>query len=320
MGQYYSQLTEGERNQFYALRQAKISMVGIASQLGRSRTTLYNELNRNKGRRGYRPRQAQRFAEQRREDKVQPLKMRPEVIAYIESKLQLQWAPEQIAGTMKSDPDRPRLSVSPETIYRYVGDDKRAGGTLYTHLRHGLKKRRRRRGGKDLRGKIRNRVDIDQRPAVVETRERLGDWEADLVGGTGASGYLVTLVERASRRLLIGFTRTKTASEVTREILRMLKDQVVETITFDNGKEFAGHERIAEKLGCQCYFAKPYHSWERGLNENTNGLIRQYFPKKMSFAKITTDQIARVQHRLNTRPRKCLGFKPPDRVYFSLAA
>ena len=320
MGQNYSQLTEGERNQFYALRQAKMPMTEIANQLGRSRNTLYNELNRNRGRRGYRPRQAQQFAEKRRSETVQPLKMHPEVIAYIDSKLQRQWAPEQIAGTMKTDPDGPGLAVSHETIYRYVGDDKRAGGTLYTHLRHGQKKRRKRRGSKDLRGKIRNRVDIDQRPAVVETRKRLGDWEADLVCGTGTSGYLVTLVERVSRRVLIGFTQTKTAREVTSEILRLLKDEVVETITFDNGKEFAGHERIAAELGCQCYFAKPYHSWERGLNENTNGLIRQYFPKKMSFAKITADQIALVQHRLNTRPRKCLGFKTPDRVYFSLAA
>jgi len=311
MGQYYSQLTEGERNQFYALRQAQMPMTEIASQIGRSRTTLYNELERNTGGRGYRPGQAQKYAEQRRGEKVQPLKMHSEVTAYIESKLQLQWAPEQIAGTMKTDSDGPGLSVSPETIYRYVGDDKRSGGTLYTHLRHGLKKRRKRRGGKDLRGKIRNRVDIVQ---------RLGDWEADLVCGTGASGYLVTLVERVSRRVLIGFTQTKTASEVTSEILRMLKNEIVETITFDNGKEFAGHERIAAELGCQCYFAKPYHRWERGLNENTNGLIRQYFPKKMSFAKIKAAQIALVQHRLNTRPRKCLGFKPPDRVYFSLAA
>ena len=320
MGQYYSQLTDGERNQFYALRQAQMPMAEIANQLGRSRTTLYNELNRNTGGRGYRPRQAQQFAEQRRGEKVQPLKMHSKVIAYIESKLQRQWAPEQIAGTMETDPDGPGLAVSHETIYQYVGDDKRAGGTLYTQLRHGLKKRRKRRGGKDLRGKIRNRVDIDQRPAVVETRKRVGDWEADLVCGTGASGYLVTLVERVSRRVLIGYTQTKTASEVTSEILRMLKNEVVETITFDNGKEFAGHERIAAELGCQCYFAKPYHSWERGLNENTNGLIRQYVPKKMSFAKITTEQIAMVQHRLNTRPRKCLGFKPPDMVYFSLVA
>jgi len=320
MRQNYSQLTVDERNQFYALQQAEMPMTEIANQLGRSRTTLYNELNRNRGGRGYRPRQAQQFAEKRRAEKVQPLKMRPEVIAYLESKLQLQWSPEQIASTMKTDPDGPGLAVSPETIYRYVWEDKRAGGTLYTHLRHGLKKRRKRQGSKDLRGKIHNRVDIDQRPAVVETRKRLGDWEADLVCGTGSSGYLVTLVERFSRRVLIGYTKTKTASEVTSEILRLLKDEVVETLTFDNGKEFADHERIAAELGCKCYFAKPYHSWERGLNENTNGLIRQYFPKKMSFAQITADQIALVQHRLNTRPRKCLGFKPPDMVYFSLAA
>ena len=320
MGQNYSQLTESERNQFYALRKAKMPMTEIAKQLGRSRATLYHELNRNRGGRGYRPRQAQQFAEQRRADKVQPLKMTPEVIAYLESKLQRQWSPEQIARTMKTDPDGPGLAVSPETIYRYVWDDKRAGGTLYIHLRHGLKKRRKRRGRKDLRGKIHNRVDIEQRPAVVETRQRLGDWEADLVCGIGASGYLVTLVERVSRRVLIGFTRTKMACEVTSEILRLLKNEGVETITFDNGKEFAGHERIAAELGCQCYFAKPYHSWERGLNENTNGLIRQYFPKKRSFARITEDQIALVQHRLNTRPRKCLGFKPPDMVYFSLVA
>ena len=280
MRQNYSQLTVDERNQFYALQQAEMPMTEIANQLGRSRTTLYNELNRNRGGRGYRPRQAQQFAEQRRAEKVQPLKMTPEVIAYLESKLQLQWSPEQIASTMKTDPDGPGLAVSPETIYRYVWDDKRAGGTLYTHLRHGLKKRRKRRGRKDLRGKIHNRVDIDQRPAVVETRKRLGDWEADLVCGTGSSGYLVTLVERFSRRALIGYTKTKTASEVTSEILRLPKDEVVETITFDKGMGFPDHERIAAELGGKCYFAKPYHSWERGLNENTNGLIRQYFPKK----------------------------------------
>ena len=141
-----------------------------------------------------------------------------------------------------------------------------------------------------------------------------------MVCGTGSSGHLVTLAERFSRRVLIGYTKTKTASEVTSEILRLLKNEVVETLTFDNGKEFADHERIAAELGCKCYFAKPDHSVERRLNENTNGLIRQYFPKKMSFAQITADQIALVKHRLNNRPRKCLGFKTPDMVYFSLAA
>jgi IS30 family transposase len=320
MGQNYSQLTGDERNQFYALRKAKLSMSEIAKQLDRSRNTLYNELNRNTGGRGYRPKQAQEFAEKRRAEKVQPLKMTPNVIAYIEAKLQLQWSPEQIANVMETDPGGPGFAVSHETIYQHVWDDKRAGGTLHTELRQGHKKRRKRRGSEDSRGKIGNRVDIDARPSVVETRSRLGDWEADLVCGAGASGYLVTLVERVSRRVLIGYSQTKFADKVTAEILRLLQGQVVETITFDNGKEFAGHEQIAAELDCECYFAKPYNSWERGANENTNGLIRQYFPKKTSFAGITANQIAFVETRLNTRPRKCLGYKPPDMVYFSLTA
>ena len=320
MGQNYSQLTDSERNQFYALRKAKIPMTAIAKQLGRSRTTLYNELDRNTGGRGYRPKQAQNFTDQRRSRIGQSLKMTTEVIVYIDGKLKLQWSPEQIANVMEAAPDGPGVAVSHETIYRYVWADKKAGGKLHTHLRHGQKRYRKRRGSKDLRGKIRNRVDIDMRPAVVETRERFGDWEADLVCGTGASGYLVTLLERASRRVLIGYTKTKFADQVTDEILYLLKNETVETITFDNGKEFAGHEKIAAELGCDCFFAKPYHSWERGANENVNGLIRQYFPKKTSFANITADQIAFVQNRLNTRPRKCLDFKPPDVVYFSNAA
>jgi len=320
MGQSYSQLTGDERNQFYALRKAKMPMAQIAKQLGRSPSTLYRELNRNTGQRGYRPRQAQQFVQQRRAAKVQPLKMNPNVITHIEAKLREDWSPEQIANAMKSDPDTAGTSISHETIYQHIWNDKRAGGTLYRHLRQAQKKRRKRHGSKDSRGKIRNRVDIDQRPAVVETRKRLGYWEADLVCGVGASGYLVTLVERVSRRVLIGYTKTKFADKVTAEILRLLKNEIVETITFDNGKEFAGHEQIATTLGCQCFFAKPYHSWERGANENTNGLIRQYFPKKMSFAKITVAEIAFVQQRLNTRPRKCLGYKPPDTVYFSRAA
>ena len=320
MGQEYSQLTGSERNQFYALRKAKIPMGQIAKQLSRSRTTLYNELDRNTGQCGYRPKQAQYFADQRRAKVVKPLKMTQKVIIYIKNKLELQWSPEQISNVMETDPDGPGVAVSHETIYRYIWDDKKKNGTLYIHLRQGQKKRRKRRGSKDSRGKIRNRVDIDLRPAVVHTRKRIGDWEADLVCGCSASGYLVTLLERVSRRVLIGYTKTKFADQVTDEILRLLKNEIVETITFDNGKEFAGHEKIAAELGCDCFFAKPYHSWERGANENTNGLIRQYFPKKTSFADITACQIAFVQNRLNTRPRKCLDYKPPDVVYFSNVA
>ena len=320
MGQNYSQLTSGERNQLYALRKAKISMTKITEQLGRPRTTLHNEIKRNSGLRGYRPLQAQKFARQRQAAKAKPLKMTPEIIAYAEAKLALQWSPQQISGFMKTDPNGPGISVCHETIYKHLDADKKAGGLLYKQLRHGSKKRRKLNNSKDSRGRIRNRVDIDQRPEVVEKRERIGDWEADLVCGAGASGYLVTLVDRTSRHTKIGLTKTKTADKVTAEILRLLSGEIVETITFDNGKEFAGHEILAATLNCKCYFAKPYHSWERGLNENTNGLIRQYFPKKMSFAAITRQQVAFVENRLNTRPRKCLDFKPPNTVYFSHAA
>jgi IS30 family transposase len=155
---------------------------------------------------------------------------------------------------------------------------------------------------------------------VVDSRSRIGDWEADLVCGAGHSGYLVTLVERLSRRTRIGRTSTKLASAVTTVVVALLRGLVVETITFDNGKGFAGHEDIARQLGCACYFARPYQSWERRLSENTNGLIRQYFPRKMDFTSIPTEAIAFVQGRLSNRPSKCLGFKTPNALYRSRAA
>jgi IS30 family transposase len=320
MGQHYSQLTRDERNQFYALRKARVPMTKIATQLCRSRSTLYRELERNTGQRNYRPRQAQRRAVERRKARTRPLKMTRLVVEHIESKLRMQWSPEQITNTMADDPNGPGIAVSHETIYQHVWATARRGSDLYTHLRQRRKTRRKRRGTKDMRGKIRNRVGIEHRPAVVEDRLRIGDWEADLVCGAAHSGYLVTLVDRVSRRTRIGRTSTKLAAEVTTVIVALLSGFVVETITFDNGKEFAGHADVARQLRCECYFARPYHSWERGLNENTNGLIRQYFPKKMEFTFITLEEIAFVEDRLNNRPRKCLGFKTPNAVYRSRVA
>ncbi|MCP3886720.1 MAG: IS30 family transposase [Propionibacteriaceae bacterium] len=320
MGQRYSQLTRDERNQFYALRKARVPMAEIARQLKRSPATLYRELKRNSGQRNYRPRQAHHRAVERRKARVRPLKMTRPVVEHIESKLSMQWSPEQIANTMADDPNGPGIAVSHETIYQHVWATARRGSDLYTHLRQRRKTRRKRRGTKDMRGKIRNRVGIEHRPAVVKERVRIGDWEADLICGAAHSGYLVTLVDRVSRKTRIGRTRTKLADDVTTVIVALLSSFVVETITFDNGKEFAGHEKIARQLECGCYFAQPYHSWERGLNENTNGLIRQYFPKKMEFTFITLEEIAFVEDRLNNRPRKCLGFKTPNAVYRSRVA
>jgi transposase, IS30 family len=317
MSKYYSQLTYEDRITIKVYKQAGNSNQAIADKLGRSPSTISREIKRNTGQRGYRPKQAQEAARQRQ---LQPrtLKMTAITQKHIRRQLQIEWSPEQIAHTMKTDPGFTGRPVSTETIYRFIWKDKKQGGNLHLKLRlANNKKKRKRRHGKDNRGKIINRKDIDLRPAIVQTRSRLGDWEADLVVGKGQQGYLVTLAERSARRTLIGYVKQKTAESVTDEIIRLLQpwQDFVHTITFDNGKEFAGHEIIAQRLNCSCFFAKPYHSWERGLNENTNGLIRQYFPKKMSLHKVQPDKLQFVMDRLNQRPRKCLGFQTPNQVF-----
>jgi len=194
--------------------------------------------------------------------------------------------------------------------------DKRSGGDLHKHLRC-QKKRRKRIGNYDRRGKIPNQVSIDERPEIVYRRERLGDWEADTIIGAGKQGAIVALVERKSRFTLLKQVARRTAAAVEDDILELLMpyQAVTHTITFDNGKEFANHQNIAEKLQSDMFFAHPYAAWERGTNENTNGLIRQYFPKGSDFLSITDEQISFVKERLNSRPRKCLDFQVPAMVF-----
>jgi IS30 family transposase len=239
--------------------------------------------------------------------------MTPEATAYIEDKIRLDYSPEQISGTMGCDLG---AKISHERIYQHIYEDKAAGGQLYRHLRIASgKKRRKRYGRKDRRGRIAGRVSIKERPRVIEEKRRYGDWEADLVCGSRHQGFLVTLVERKSKYVLIGHVEHKLAEAVREEIVRILNGQKVRSITYDNGKEFAEHEQINEILNCQSFFAEPYHSWERGLNENTNGLIRQYFPKGMDLRNLSPEKIRLVQDRLNDRPRKTLGFKSPREVW-----
>jgi len=314
MGMSYRQLTEGERNQIYALKQAKVSHRVIGFILGRDISTIGREIRRNRGRRGYRPRQANLKAQERRQT-PRSIKMTPEVITYIEVKLCQEYSPEQISCTMRGGIG---VRVSHERIYQHIWQDKKHGGDLYLKLRiAGGKKRRKRYGKKDWRGKIPNRVDIDQRPAIVENKTRVGDWEADLVSGIHHRGFLVTLVERKSKYTLIGHVKQKTADDVTTEIMRLLAPhkELVKTITYDNGREFSTHELVNERLDCQSYFAKPYHSWERGLNENTNGLARQYFPKGADLRVVSSEELAFVMERLNHRPRKTLAFKTPHDIF-----
>jgi len=310
----YHQLTEHQRYQLAALRKEGHWQKTIAANLGVHPSTISRELRRNRGQRGYRPHQAHQKTQQRRQEAVKAVKMTPEVIAQVEEKLCQEWSPEQIAGWL---PRTGGISLSHERIYQHVWTDRQAGGSLYTHLRQSHKKRKKRYGKPDGRGQIRNRVSIEQRPEVVAEKSRIGDWEIDLVVGRKQHGALVTLVERRSRYTVMGKVATKQAEEVATTTIDLLepKQEHTHTITADNGKEFAAHQRIGQALQAQVYFAHPYHAWERGLNENTNGLIRQYFPKYTDLETVTDADIQHVLERLNHRPRKRLGFRSPDEVW-----
>ncbi len=314
----YNQLTEVQRYQIEALKKAKKKQHEIAKIIGVSASTISRELCRNTGQRGYRPKQAHNKAYKRRYRAGKAIKMTTEVVALIETKIRLDWSPEQVSGWLSSEQI---ITISHERIYQHVWADKRQGGELYKHLRQSHKKRKKQYGSKDKRGQIRNRISIDERPEIVEQKTRLGDWEIDTVIGQNHQGALVTIVDRVSKFTLIKKVDSKRADVVTAATITLLKPYLDKTLTItaDNGKEFAGHESIAEKLNAAVYFAHAYCSWERGLNENTNGLIRQYFTKGSSFENITEEQVEKVMNKLNHRPRKTLGYKTPHAVFFGNA-
>lgn len=301
----YSQLTQVQRYQIYALLKIGHMQTKISEIVGVHKSTISRELRRNRGRRGYRPKQAQRFA-QARQKKAQT-RIKPQDWQLVESLINLKWSPEQISDHCR---DNLPFQISHERIYQYIYQDKKGGGSLWKHLRC-QKKRKKRYGSYDKRGQIPNRTSIDERPEIASDRSRLGDWEADTIIGKGRQGAIVTLVDRKSRYLRMGLVKQRTKEAVKEMIVSLLAGLPVQTITCDNGKEFADHEDVAKALGARVYFAHPYASWERGTNENTNGLIRQYFPKNTEFNKITNEDIRFVENRLNTRPRKCLSSKPP---------
>lgn len=311
----YTQLTQGLRYQIEILKKAGKNQKDIAGLVNVSASTICRELQRNTGKRGYRPKQAQRKAETRRKLAVKPLKMTLDAIDLIDSKVNIDWSPEQISGWLKEDKG---ICISHERIYQYIWTDKLNGGKLYKHLRHSGKKRKQ-YGSKDKRGQIRNRISIDGRPMIVSEKTRLGDWEIDTVIGKNHQGALVTIVDRVSKLTLIKKVPSKHADIVTEATITLLGPYLDKTLTItaDNGKEFAGHEKIKAALDADVYFAHPYSSWERGLNENTNGLIRQYFTKGSSFENITDKDIDEVMEKLNHRPRKMLNYKTPYSVFFA---
>lgn len=313
MPETYTRLTEDERYQIYEDKFMGLSHRQIAKRLNRHHSTISREIARNTGLRGYRPRQAHLLAQQRHLSKPKHRKLTMAVQQLIARHIKQDWSPEQVQGRLRFEG---HAAVCPNTIYTFIQQDKAAGGKLYKHLRH-PKPYKKRTGKPEARGQIIGRISIEDRPAIVDQKTRLGDWEADTVIGKGHKGVLVTLAERVSKKTLIARVPSKHAEGVAGAIVRLLQPEkdYLHTITFDNGKEFAQHTEISKKLGVGSYFAHPYHSWERGLNENHNGLIRQYLPKGLPLDQVTDQEIHVIQDKLNNRPRKTLGYKTPNEVY-----
>jgi transposase, IS30 family len=304
----YHRLTLDDRYQIQAEKNSGLGIREIAMRIGRSPSTVSRELKRNS--RKYSPQYAHKCAAKRRAGVGPPQRMGA-LKDQIEYLLRLQWSPEQISGRLLNSGVR----ISHETIYRHIFKDFQNGGDLYFNLRRKRRYRRPRKITKTLKrnGFRTNQTWIDDRPRIVEKRKRIGDFERDTV--LGKNGRLLTIVDRKSRLTKIGKIEKHNAYYTHLETLKLLKGHVVHTITNDNGPEFAFHNETAKDLKTKVYFSRPYSSWQRGTNENTNGLIRQYYPKGTDFSKVSNEQIAKIEQRLNERPRKCLGFRTPSEVH-----
>lgn len=309
----YQHLTRDQRCQIDILKASGFLQNEIADRLRVSASTISRELRRNISNGDYNFHDANRLALCRRwKASAKPRCMLKSVVKRIEGHLREEWSPEQISGRLKLE----GIFVSHEKIYQHIWADKKTGGSLFNHLRHHGRKYNKRSSGKAGRSQIPNRIDIKERPAIVETKSRVGDWEGDTIIGAKHQGAILSYVDRKSKFTVLSKLHLKTAKNVAAAtVKRFSKLGHIHTITYDNGKEFSHHELISKKTGASCYFATPYHSWERGLNEHTNGLVRQYFPKSTNFENITEKEIAKVEKLLNNRPRKVLGYLKPKEVY-----
>ena len=322
----YTHLTEQERYVISHLKSAKFSLREIARRLGRHHSTISRELKRAKSRYPFavywydwaHPLAVERTCKARHYRRQKNLRL----VRYVESKLNEQWSPEEISQRIQIDyPDDGSMRISHECIYRWVYLDASVEGTLYRNLRRSHKKRRRqKRYGKGHR--FADRKCITQRPKIVDNRERYGDWEGDTIEGKKNSGFVATILERKSRFLLATKLPDKKAVTLTTastRIFRHIPRKMRKTLTVDNGSEFAQFKKYEEETGLKIYFAQPYAAWQRGANENTNGLLRQYFPKGSDFKKITEEDVREAVRRLNNRPRKCLNYQTPKEVFWKKA-
>lgn len=319
----YVQLTSEERYVIYHLKLYKLSLREIARRLGRHHTTISRELKRNGPIISTWVYWHQGAHEQALKRRKQPRHYRRHahapLVHYVEQSLRAEWSPDVITACLKREyPDDHNMRVSVETIYRWVYRDASQGGRLFNCLCRCHKKRRRQHRYGTGRGLIPGRISIDQRPDLVATRQRFGDWEGDTVEGAKGSGHITTHVERKSRYLIAAKLANKTAAVTAQAVssaFRKIPAVLRHTLTLDNGKEFARFSDIEKDTGLTVYFADPYSAWQRGTNENTNGLLRRYFQKGMDFRTVTEKALAEAVKKLNHRPRKCLGYRTPHEVF-----
>jgi IS30 family transposase len=313
----YVQITSAERYTLGLLRQQGLTAAAIARVLGRHRSSIGRELRRNATPRdgAYRPQLAEWYARRRRSHSRRNQRFTCDDWRRIHALLREEWSPEQVAGRLQLERI---LSISHETIYRHIWADKTAGGTLYRHLRGARKQRRKRYRSYDSRGRLAGKRPITTRPAAITHRTQRGHWEVDTVLGAGqAAPCVLSLVERKTGYLVLGQLPRRTTAAVNHRARHLIRRerQPVHTITADNGTEFHGYAALERTTGTRFYFATPHHAWERGTNENTNGLLRQYLPKGRSMAHLTQRDCDRIAKKLNQRPRKRLGYRTPEECY-----
>lgn len=318
----YTHFSSDERDTLQVLKSMDLGMDIIARILGRHPSSLYREIKRNTSQGLYISGRAQTRATKRRKlNRPSPVRQNKPLIKCVEKLLQREFSPDEIVGRIVLEKRHPYWHISHETIYQHIYSEARKGKDLRPHLRQGRKHRHKRLLKKDRRGIIPGRVFIDSRPAIVDHKKRRGDWEGDTVEGARKHGYVATWVDRSKKYLVAYKMDHKTAQELVDGASRAFRDiprRYKKTFTVDNGKEFAMHKELARCLGGEVYFAHPYHSWERGLNENTNGLLRQYLPKSRSFGNLTKKELAKIVAKINNRPRKSLGYLTPTEAFFGL--
>ncbi|MBE9569180.1 MAG: IS30 family transposase [Proteobacteria bacterium] len=320
----YAHLTEQERYVIAHMRIAKFSLRQIGDRVSRHPSTISRELKRNGPPEGadwpYWYDAAQSRADERRYNARHHFRQdNPQLLDYVEKKIRLDWSPEQISAKLVLDyPDNQAMRVSIETIYRWIYLDARVGGQLYKHLRRRRKYRRRQKRYGAGRRFVAGRVGIEARPEGVEERRRFGDWEGDTVVGKRGRSNIVTHVERKSRYLMaarLEDRKAETFAAKSIELFETIAPELRKTLTLDNGSECARFDKIEKESGLNVYFAAPYAAWQRGANENTNGLLRQYFPKGTDFKKVKDEKLQKAVSRLNHRPRKCLNYRTPHEVF-----